>query len=98
MVRLRARSVSTLVLSSGAHGGSVFLDEIGELTPELQAALLGVLERGKLRRLGGQKDIDVDVRNLCLRPTVTYAKPSIQQRFASTYSIESRLCCWRCHR
>ncbi|MEZ4226470.1 MAG: sigma 54-interacting transcriptional regulator [Polyangiaceae bacterium] len=45
-----------------AHGGTVFLDEIGELTPELQAALLGVLERGKLRRLGGQKDIDVDVR------------------------------------
>ncbi len=45
-----------------AHGGSVFLDEIGELTPELQAALLGVLERRKLRRLGGQKDIDVDVR------------------------------------
>ncbi len=45
-----------------AHGGSVFLDEIGELTPELQAALLGVLERGKLRRLGGQNDVDVDVR------------------------------------
>ncbi len=48
-----------------AHGGTVFLDEVGELTPELQAALLGVLERGKLRRLGGQKDIAVDVRVVC---------------------------------
>jgi transcriptional regulator with GAF, ATPase, and Fis domain len=48
-----------------ADGGTVFLDEIGELTPELQAALLGVLERGKVRRLGGQKDVDVDVRVVC---------------------------------
>ena len=45
-----------------AHGGTVFLDEVGELPKELQAALLGVLQRGKLRRLGGSESIAVDVR------------------------------------
>jgi DNA-binding NtrC family response regulator len=45
-----------------AHGGTIFLDEIGELPAELQPALLGVLERGRFRRVGGRKEIDVDVR------------------------------------
>jgi DNA-binding NtrC family response regulator len=45
-----------------AHGGTVFLDEIGELPAADQAALLGVLERRKFRRVGGSEDIAVDVR------------------------------------
>jgi DNA-binding NtrC family response regulator len=45
-----------------AHGGSLFLDEIGELSPELQSALLGALERGRIHRVGGREDIEVDVR------------------------------------
>lgn len=45
-----------------AHRGTVFLDEIGELPPEQQSALLGALERRKIRRVGGRDDIDVDVR------------------------------------
>ena len=45
-----------------AHGGTLFLDEVGELPGELQAALLGVLQRGRLRRVGGTEDILVDVR------------------------------------
>jgi DNA-binding NtrC family response regulator len=45
-----------------AHGGTLFLDEIGELPPELQSALLGALERRRIRRVGGKDDIDVDVR------------------------------------
>jgi DNA-binding NtrC family response regulator len=45
-----------------ADGGTLFLDEIGELPAALQSNLLGVLERRKLRRLGGRTDISVDIR------------------------------------
>jgi DNA-binding NtrC family response regulator len=45
-----------------AHGGTLFLDEIGELPPEQQVALLGVLERRRLVRVGGSEEIAVDVR------------------------------------
>ena len=47
-----------------ASGGTIFLDEIGELAPDLQAALLGALERRSIRRLGGKSRVDVDVRVL----------------------------------
>ena len=45
-----------------AEGGTLFLDEIGELQPAVQATLLGVLERRKVRRLGSRSDLAVDVR------------------------------------
>ena len=45
-----------------AHRGTLFLDEIGELPLSLQPALLGALERRRFRRLGGQQEIEVDVR------------------------------------
>ena len=45
-----------------AHGGTVFFDELGELPQSLQSTLLGVLQRRRFRRLGGKRDIDVDVR------------------------------------
>ena len=48
-----------------AHQGTVFLDELGELPPSIQAALLGVLERRRFRRLGGKEEISVDVRVIC---------------------------------
>jgi len=45
-----------------AHGGTVFLDEIGEMPIHLQAKLLRVLQEKKLNRLGGEATIDLDVR------------------------------------
>ncbi|MDO9695379.1 MAG: sigma-54 dependent transcriptional regulator [Candidatus Latescibacteria bacterium] len=45
-----------------AHHGTVFLDEIGEMSVTLQVKLLRVLERQVFRRVGGLKDITVDVR------------------------------------
>ena len=45
-----------------AHKGTLFLDELGELPESMQSALLGALERRRFRRVGGTKEIDVDVR------------------------------------
>jgi two-component system response regulator AtoC len=45
-----------------AHGGTLLLDEIGEVPPEMQAKLLRVLEERKLTRVGGEEEIAVDVR------------------------------------
>ncbi len=45
-----------------ANEGAIFLDEIGELPPELQAKLLRVLQEGEFERLGSSRTIKVDVR------------------------------------
>jgi Nif-specific regulatory protein len=45
-----------------AHGGTMFLDEIGEITPAFQAKLLRVLQEGEFERVGGSKTQKVDVR------------------------------------
>jgi two-component system nitrogen regulation response regulator NtrX len=45
-----------------ADGGSLFLDEVGELDIRLQAKLLRVIEERRFKRVGGEKDLQVDVR------------------------------------
>src|SRR5262249_24400677 len=49
-------------LLESADGGTVFLDEIGEMAPQLQAKLLRFLEEKTFKRAGGVADIRVDVR------------------------------------
>jgi PAS domain S-box-containing protein len=45
-----------------ANGGTIFLDEVGELLPDTQATLLRVLQERELERVGGRETIQVDVR------------------------------------
>ncbi len=45
-----------------AHGGTIFLDEIGDITPNMQLKLLRVLQEGEFERVGGTETIKVDVR------------------------------------
>jgi two-component system, NtrC family, response regulator PilR len=45
-----------------ADGGTIFLDEIGDLSPHLQVKLLRAIEEKRVRRLGGCKDAKVDIR------------------------------------
>jgi DNA-binding NtrC family response regulator len=45
-----------------AHGGTLFLDEIGDMSLSAQAKVLRALQEGKITRVGGDKEISVDVR------------------------------------
>jgi formate hydrogenlyase transcriptional activator len=47
-----------------ANGGTIFLDEVGDLPPDIQVTLLRVLQEREIERVGGQKSIAVDVRVL----------------------------------
>jgi two-component system response regulator HydG len=51
-------------LFEAADGGTIFLDEIGDVSPALQASLLRVLETSRFRRVGGSREMQVNVRLL----------------------------------
>ena len=48
-----------------AHGGTIFLDEIGDMSPSLQVKVLRVIQEKQFERIGGVKTIDVDIRIIC---------------------------------
>jgi len=64
-----------------ANGGTIFLDEIGELNPRMQATLLRILQDKKFRRLGGLKEIELNVRVLAAVQTVTGIRNDLLHRF-----------------
>lgn len=45
-----------------ANGGSIFLDEIGDISPRMQSAILRVIEHGEIQRVGGEKTLLLNVR------------------------------------
>jgi transcriptional regulator with PAS, ATPase and Fis domain len=45
-----------------AHGGTIFLDEVAEMSTDIQVKLLRAIETRTIRRLGGKKEISVDIR------------------------------------
>lgn len=49
-----------------ANGGTVLLDSVGDMSPELQAKLLRFLENGSFRRIGEEQMVNVDIRLICL--------------------------------
>ena len=55
----------TLGFFRAANGGTIFLDEIGELVPDLQAKLLRVLQESRVLPVGAIESHDIDVRVLC---------------------------------
>lgn len=62
-----------------AHGGTIFLDEIGEMSPQLQARLLRVLQEKEVMRLGGDQVIPVDCR--IISATNHHLKERIQRGY-----------------
>jgi transcriptional regulator with PAS, ATPase and Fis domain len=60
-----ARKGGKVGLFELAHGGTIFLDEIGELSPDIQSRLLRVLQEKEIMRIGDDKIIPVDVRVIC---------------------------------
>ena len=57
-----AKKEGKMGLFEQAHKGTIFLDEIGEISPDIQARLLRVLQERKIRRVGDDKLTPVDVR------------------------------------
>ena len=81
-----------------AQGGSIFLDEITTMDEKTQISLLRVLETKRIRRVGGSKDIDVDVRVIAATNEIS-RKASRHGAFARiciTGSMFSASTCRRC--
>ena len=60
-----ARNEGKLGLLDLSNGGTIFLDEVGEMSPHLQVKLLRFLQDGRFRRVGSDDEIQVDVRIIC---------------------------------
>ncbi len=73
-----------------AAGGSIFLDEIGDMSFNLQVKLLRVLQEKSFERIGGSKTIKVDVRIIAAR-TASWKTWSARTNSARTFTIGSTL-------
>jgi len=78
-----------------AHNGTILLDEISEISPQIQAKLLRVLQERELERVGGNRTIKVDVRVIATTNR-RLRKASSARNSARTCSSASMLCPSRC--
>jgi arginine utilization regulatory protein len=65
-----------------ADGGTILLDEINSMDPALQAKLLRVIQENRVRRIGGQKEIDIDVRIIAtmnMAPDKAFRKQKLRE-------------------
>ena len=64
-----------------AEKGTIFLDEIGEMSPMLQVKILRVMQERKFRRVGGTEEVDADIRIIAATASRTCrCWPSISSR------------------
>ena len=81
-----------------ADGGTIFLDEIGDMPPETQAKVLRVLQERSFERVGGTKPLQVDVRVVAAthRNLEEEVKRAASARTSTTACACSRSRCRRC--
>ena len=72
-----------------ADGGTIFLDEIGDMDVSMQAKLLRILEERSFKRVGGVKDIKVDVR------LISATNQDLSQAISEVARMRARRSCWR---
>ncbi len=73
-----------------ANKGTIFLDEIGDMSPQAQAKVLRAIEDGKIERVGGNKKIEVDVR--IISATNKNLKEEIDERKLQGRSVSQNKC------
>ena len=73
-----------------AEGGTIFLDEIGEMSPKLQMDLLRVLEQRRFFRVGGAEEISIDVRFIAATNRDLLRGRGVAARSATTSTTGSR--------
>ena len=84
-----------------ADGGSLFLDEVAELSPSAQTKLLKVLETGSFRRLGGVEDVQVQLRFIAATHPAScpsWSRRGLFERTSSTGWTSFASSCPRCAR
>ena len=74
-----------------AHRGTLFLDEVGEISPVIQVKLLRVLQERQFERVGGNDTIHVDVRLVCAAQEI-FERKSLKGGFERTCFIGSTSC------
>ena len=82
-----------------ADGGTIFLDEIGEMTPSMQVKLLRVLQERRFRRLGGTDEVAADIRIVAATqpgPARSWSPTAGSARTSTTASTSSRCSSRRC--